>query len=216
MERRFLIFLSGNRKRIYWITGTLMLLWLPVFILVSCSAAGSGKAITRIAGGQLRSRMCRIVLLPFVNESRSQQLDIQAYRIFLAEIVESGIFAVTPEGDLKDFFYRNRISPQTIWDRKLIATLSQQLDVDGALVVYIRDSNLVRGSDGSKQTFISLQVELHDARSGKLILSSFLRRRGSDYTKVLHFGVVDTVSGLLQRMAREIIEIWEEEGVSGC
>lgn len=192
-------------------------LWLlPLLVLVSCSASGSGKTITRVAGGELRSKVCRVVLLPFVNESRSEQLDIQAYRVFLAEVVKSGIFTVIPEGDIKDFFYRNRISQQTIWDRKLIATLSQQLDVDGAMVVFIRDSNLARGSYGSKQTFISLQVELHDARSGKLILSSFLRRRGSDYTKVLHFGVVDTVSGLLQRMFREIIEKWEEEGVAGC
>ncbi len=211
-----MIFLPRKRRRVYSIIGILVLLLLPVFILVSCSSSSSGKTITRFAGGELQSHVCRIVLLPFVNESRSLQLDVQAYRIFLAEIVKSGVFTVTPEGDLKDFFYRNRISPQTIWDRKLIATLSQQLDVDGALVVYIRDSNLVQGSYGSKQTFVSLQVELHDARSGKLILSNFLRRRGSDYIKVLHFGVIDTVSGLLQRMAREIIEIWEEEGVSGC
>ncbi len=208
-------YISGYRKRVCSFMRQFLLL-VSGLILVSCSAANSDKMITRVAGGELRSKVCRVVLLPFVNESRSEQLDIQAYRIFLAEIVKSGVFTVTPEGDLRDFFYRNRISPQTIWDRKLIATLSQQLDVDGALVVYIRDSNLVRGSYGSKQTFVSLQVELHDARSGKLILSNFLRRRGSDYIKVLHFGVIDTVSGLLQRMAQEIIEIWNEEGVSGC
>ena len=210
-----MICISTHRRRIGSFIALFILL-LPVFALLSCSSSGSGKTITRVAGGELRSQLCRIVLLPFINESQSEQLDIQAYRIFLAEIVKSRVFTVIPEGDLKDFFFRNRISRQTIWDRKLIATLSQQLAVDGALVVFIRDSNLVRGSDGSKQTFVSLQVELHDARSGKLILSSFLRRRGSDYTKVLHFGVVDTVSGLLQRMAREIIEIWEEKGVSGC
>ena len=84
------------------------------------------------------------------------------------------------------------------------------------VVAYIRESNLVAGSSGSRHTFISLQVELHDARSGRLLLSSFLRRTGDDYTKVLHFGVVDTVSGLLQRMAREIITEWVEKGVSGC
>lgn len=211
-----MIFISSYRKPVCSILLLLLLLLLPVFMLVSCSSSGSGKTITRVAGGEIKSKVCRVVLLPFVNESRSEQLDIQAYRIFLAEVVKSGIFTVLPEGDIKDFFYRNRLSPQTIWDRKLIATLSQQLDVDGALVVYIRDSNLEHSSYGSKQTFVSLQVELHDARSGKLILSSFLRRRGSGYTKVLHFGVVDTVSGLLQRMAREIIEKWEEEGVSGC
>jgi len=214
-----LIRISVSRKCVcgfMWQFLLLVLLLLPALALVSCSAFGSGKTITRVAGGELRSKVCRVVLLPFVNESRSEQLDVQAYRVFLAEVVKSGIFTVIPEGDIKDFFYRNRIGQQTIWDRKLIAILSQQLDVDGAIVVFIRDSNLARGSYGSKQTFISLQVELHDARSGKLILSSFLRRRGSDYTKVLHFGVVDTVSGLLQRMFREIIEKWEEEGVSGC
>ncbi len=206
----------GHGKRVYGSVGIFIFLLLAGFLMISCSSAGSGKAITRVAGGRLQNRMCRIVLLPFVNESQSQQLDVQAYRIFLAEIVKSGIFKVVPEGDLKDFFYRNRINQQTIWDRKLIAKLAQQLDVDGALVVYIRDSNLVRGSYGSQLTFVSMQIELHDARSGRLVLSSFMRRQGSDYTKVLHFGVVDTVSGLLQRMAREIIGIWEEEGVSGC
>lgn len=183
---------------------------------VGCSSSVSDRTITRMVDGQLKRQVCRVVLLPFVNESQSLTLDVQAYRIFLAEISRSGIFRVTPEGDLQDFLYRNRIGTDAIWDHKLVATLLRQLEVDGALVVYIRDSNLVRGSYGSRHTFISLQVELYDTDSGKLLLSSFLRRKGSDYTKVLHFGVVDTVSGLLQQMAREIITIWQEEGVSGC
>lgn len=187
-----------------------------LFMLSGCTSSVSDRTITRMADGQLKRRVCRVVLLPFVNESRSLSLDVQAYRIFLTEIAGSGIFKVTPEGDLKNFLYRNRIRPDAIWDHKLVADLSRQLDVDGALVVYIRDSNLVRGSYGSRNTFISLQVELYDTDSGKLLLSSFLRRKGADYTTVLHFGVVDTVSGLLQQMAREIITIWQEEGVSGC
>jgi len=84
------------------------------------------------------------------------------------------------------------------------------------IVAYIRDSNLVAGASGSRNAFVSLQVELHEAHSGRLLLSSFLRRTGDDYAKVLHFGVVDTVSGLLQRMFLEIISEWQEKGVSGC
>jgi hypothetical protein len=187
-----------------------------IFILCGCSASTPDRTITKIVDGQLKRQVCRVVLLPFVNESKSLALDVQAYRIFLAEIVKSGVFKVVPEGDLEHFLYRNRIPTDAIWDRKLVATLSRQLEVDGALVVYIRESNLVQGSYGSKHTFISLQVELYDTDSGRLLLSSFLRRKGADYTKVLHFGVVDTVSGLLQHMAREIIEIWQEEDVSGC
>lgn len=192
----------------------LLLLVMLFFITVSCSS--SQRAITRVAGGKLRAQVCRVVLLPFVNESRSQKLDIQAYRIFMAEIVKSGIFKVVPEGDLRHFLYRNRITTDAIWDKELVASLSRQLEVDGALVVYIRDSNLSLGSYGSKDSFVSLQVELHDARTGRLLLSSFLRRSGVEYTKMLHFGVVDTVSGLLQKMAQEIIEVWSEEDISGC
>jgi hypothetical protein len=189
---------------------------LLALMLCGCSASAPDRTITKIADGQLKRQVCRVVLLPFVNESKSLALDVQAYRIFLAEIVRSGVFKVVPEGDLKHFLYRNRIPTDAIWDRKLVATLSRQLEVDGALVVYIRESNLVQGSYGSKHTFISLQVELYDTDSGRLLLSSFLRRKGTDYTKGLHLGVVDTVRGLLQHMAREIIEIWQEEDVSGC
>jgi len=192
-------------------------LLLTACLLPACSTPNSQKTITRVVGGQLQRKICSVVLLPFINQSQSQQLDVRAYRIFLAEIVRDGIFKVKPEGDMRDFLYLNRIKTDAIWDRELVATFSRQLDVEGALVVYIRDSNLVRGVyDGSKDTFVSLQVELYDTRTGKLLLSSFLQRKGSDYTKILHFGVVDTVSGLVQRMAREIIEIWREEGVSGC
>lgn len=194
----------------------LLLLLLVLFSLVTVSCSSPQRTITRVAGGKLRAQVCRVVLLPFVNESQSQELDIQAYRIFMAEIVKSGIFKVVPEGDLKHFLCRNRITTDAIWDKELVASLSRQLEVDGALVVYIRDSNLSRGSYGSKDTFVSLQVELHDARTGRLLLSSFLRRSGVEYTKMLHFGVIDTVSGLLQKMAQEIIEVWSEEDISGC
>ncbi|MBN2808877.1 MAG: hypothetical protein JXR80_05225 [Deltaproteobacteria bacterium] len=154
--------------------------------------------------------------MPFVNESRSPQLSTQAYRIFFSEIVGSSLFRVEPEGDLQLFLYRNRIRPDTIWNRDLFVALAQQLEVDGVVIAYIRESNLVAGASGSRNAYVSLQVELHDARSGRLVLSSFLRRTGDDYTKVLHFGVVDTVSGLLQKMAKEIINEWREKGVSGC
>ena len=184
--------------------------------LMVAACSDSRRAITRVAGRTLKAQVCRVVLLPFVNESRSPQLSTQAYRIFFSEIVKSGLFQVEPEGDLQLFLYRNRIRPNALLDQAFFTSLYQQLEVEGVVVVYIRESNLAAGASGSYNTFISLQVELHDARSGRLLLSSFLRRTGIDYTKVLHFGVVDTVSGLLQRMAQEIITEWQEKGVSGC
>ena len=162
---------SAGRIMIRLLPGVMILLAL---MLCGCSASAPDRTITKIADGQLKRQVCRVVLLPFVNESKSLALDVQAYRIFLAEIVRSEVFKVVPEGDLKHFLYRNRIRTDAIWDRNLVATLSRQLEVDGALVVYIRESNLVQGSYGSKHTFISLQVELYDTDSGRLLLSSFL------------------------------------------
>ncbi len=196
-----------------WFLRIFCMLLLMMFIW-SCSPPR--RTITKVAGKTLEVKVCRVVLLPFVNESRSPQLSTQAYRIFLSEIVQSKLFQIEPEGDLRHFLYRNRVRTDTIWNNQLYALLAQQLGVDAVIVAYIRDSNLVAGASGSRNAFVSLQVELHEAHSGRLLLSSFLRRTGDDYAKVLHFGVVDTVSGLLQRMFLEIISEWQEKGVSGC
>ena len=205
-----------NGENVHFCSRGFVVLGQMLLLMVITSCSGSQRTITRVAGQVSGVRVCRVALLPFVNESRSPQLGAQAHSVFYSEIVKSGLFRVEPEGDLQLFYYRNRIRPNEIRDRTFFTSLSQQLEVEGVVVAYIRESNLVAGSSGSRSSFVSLQVELHDARSGRLLLSSFLRRTGDDYTKVLHFGVVDTVSGLLQRMAQEIITEWQEKGVSGC
>ena len=207
--------LSGGENVNVRSSGCMVSVLALLLVLVSACSVPR-RTITKVASSASDIKLCRVVLLPFINESRSPQLSTQAYRIFFSEIARSALFRVEPEGDLQLFLYRNRIRSDTIWNSKLFLDLAQQLEVDGVVVAYIRGSNLAAGSSGSRNAFISLQVELHDARTGRLVLSSFLRRTGEDYTKLLHFGVVDTVSGLLQRMALEIISEWQEKGVSGC
>jgi len=86
-----------------WFLRIFCMLLLMMFIW-SCSPPR--RTITKVAGKTLEVKVCRVVLLPFVNESRSPQLSTQAYRIFLSEIVQSKLFQIEPEGDLRHFLYR--------------------------------------------------------------------------------------------------------------
>jgi hypothetical protein len=57
---------------------------------------------------------------------------------------------------------------------------------------------------------------LIDTVSGARIAVTFLQRRGSDYQKIIHFGLLTTVSGLLREMAREIFNQWRTYNYGGC
>ena len=73
-----------------------------------------------------------------------------------------------------------------------------------------------RGVNGTVDPFLTLEIRICDGRSGHTLWTAFHRRQGSYYTEVMHFGKIDTVTGLSRQMAVEIINLWFDKGLAQC
>ncbi len=183
-------------------------------LLMLSACAGRPALQTRVTAGA-DTRVCSLAVLPFDNWTTKPEADLLAYRLFNSALVSSGHFNVVAEGDVGLFRLRQRLLPGTLLHKSLYDALADQLSVDvvvlGRVVEMGMDSR--RGSD--LVPFVALQVDLHDLRSDRLLLSTVHQRWGDDYRKIMHFGLVTTTSGVLQKMSQEIINDWKLKGV-GC
>ena len=66
---------------------------------------------------------------------------------------------------------------------------------------------------GNTVPFMSVNIRLMDAATGRMLWSTYHRRVGEEYRKVMHFGMVNTVTRLAHRMSKEIIKRWIKEGL---
>ncbi|MBN1930617.1 MAG: hypothetical protein JW786_03290 [Desulfobacterales bacterium] len=163
-----------------------------------------------------RPSICRIAILPFVNESRKPEASLQVYRIFLNELVASGQYIVEPEGEVRLFLTRNRLFPQKLMDASIYAEFARQLQVDAVIRGKVIDYDMKEIQGSEIIPHLTLQIEIFEARSGRMLLNTFHRRNGNDYQTTLHFGTVKTMSGLVARVTKEIYEDWLEKEIGGC
>ncbi|MCK4536752.1 MAG: hypothetical protein KAT93_07040 [Desulfuromonadales bacterium] len=159
--------------------------------------------------------LCKIAVLPFTNETEQKTAAVQVYRIFISELIASGIYRVEPEGEVYFFMNRNRLRLGDILDSQTYAELAQQLEVDAVVRGRVIELEDKRGRSGSVP-HCALQIDLVSAENGALLASVYHRRSGDDYQKILHFGTIRTVSGLVAQVSREVITAWQEKGLSHC
>ncbi|NPA25035.1 MAG: hypothetical protein GXO34_04325 [Deltaproteobacteria bacterium] len=187
---------------------------LLLFFLFLPGGCGSRpEPITKTLTTGPPARICRVAILPFTCNNGDPRLGLKAERIFFSELVQAHLFQVLPEGDIELFFYRNRILPETAPGTDELRAMREQLGIDAVITGRI---NTIEHSHIGPGYLISLELDLVDTVNGEKIAATFLRRRGTDYQKVLHFGLITTVSGLLQQMARDIFQQWRLQGYGGC
>ena len=189
---------------------------LALFFLLLPACASKNRPITKLFTLSERTKVCRVAIFPFSDTYSSTGLALKAERIFFSELVNSALFEVVPEGDVKLFFRRNRIIPGTVFDSPQLTAIHNQLAVDAVIIGRINESGRSGGRGRNAGNFVSIQLDIVDTRAGKKMAATYLRRAGSDYKKIIHFGMVATESGLLGHMAREIFAEWRRQGLGGC
>ena len=193
-----------------------------IFVGISClalSACLPGSAPETLEVSAFSGKtVCRIAVLPFLNESREKDAGDLMYRVFLNELTAAGISEVVSEGDVRQFMTLFRQMPQEIHatSTPLMAQMAEQLGADalvrGRIVQYGTESV---GQD-ARIPFVALQVEMVSVMDGARLFSTFHRRSGNDYRKALHFGLVRTKTGLFVRVASEVIDDWRSKGEFSC
>lgn len=187
-----------------------------VLLLLTVSGCLSQRSPqVRLAAATSGRSVCRLAVLPFTNETGQPAAAVQVYRIFTSELIAAGAYQVEPEGEVYFFLNRSRLRPGDLFDSENYAELARQLEVDVIVRGRVIALESRKGANGSVP-HCALQIDLLSADNGELLASTYHRRSGDDFQKVLHFGTIRTTSELLAQISREVITAWKKKGLSHC
>ncbi len=162
-----------------------------------------------------KTRVCKVAILPFSNESGYPMGGVLLYRVFLAEMVTKRGYQVVGEGDVRKVIIQQRSMPGQTPDYEFYKVLVESLGVDAVVTGRVIQMEEVR-KGREIEPKVAFWLEVRDARNGKVIWNTYNRKRGGDYRKLMHFGVISTVTALARRMCDEVLRDWEREGLEGC
>ena len=133
----------------------------------------------------------------------------------MAEIIKSSRLEVIHEGDVRKLYRQLRIYPgqQPNFAQLTIvaARLNAQLLVTGT-IIEAKDKLSSRAPNPS----LTFTLQLINAQTGRTLWNTYHKRNGQHYQKILHFGIIASLSGLARRMSQEIIDLWTREGLKSC
>lgn len=160
--------------------------------------------------------VCRVAVLPFVSDSKFPLGDAIVSKVFATQFQNSGNFILIQDGDVLKAYQQLHIlpgRPPTLEQLQIIADrVGAQFLITGVVLEMREDP----GENGTVNPLLSLEVKFCDGRSGQTLWIAFHRRQGNYYTKIMHFGSINTVTGLCRQMAVEIINLWFKKGLAQC
>ncbi len=186
-------------------------------LLASAGCQFRGPTTTTIAQPKPLSSSCRVILLPFLNDSDDENMGLIAEKICESELINREAKVIN-EADVRLFLQKKRLFLSqwlTSADKTFYQDMARDLKVEKIVSGKVFSVGLETVQGASLPT-ASLQLELRDADTGHLLASSFLTRSGDDYRLMMHFGVVRTQSELVQMMIGEIFDDWIDKGVVNC
>ena len=192
--------------------------WLLFTLVVLVSACSLREAPTVLKQGQLPNggKICRVAVLPFVNQSGYVVGDDIFARVFASELANLGNYQVAQEGDVRKFFQQMQVLPNQRLNieqlRALADRLGAQVIISGT-IVEMRDMN---ESERVLNPSIAVIVRIIEGDSGRTLWASYNRREGTQYRKIMHFGLVNSVTSLAKHMSSEIVAAWQKEGFGKC
>lgn len=188
---------------------------LPCALCILIAGCGMSKPRLSKLSSLLDGGSCQVALFPFLNESKYPQGDLVLYRMFASELVRSGKFQVAPEGETRKIFRQMGVLPNSLLDieQTLIAAdrLGAELVVSGT--IFEMDEDIRYKMVVPSLTF---SITIYEAATGRILWTTYHKRRGDDYRRVMHFGMISTLSALARQMSEEVVNLWIEEGLGNC
>lgn len=189
--------------------------FLLAFLLLAGSACTSFKPAPAKKNGHECAPVCRVAFLPFINSSRFEQGNVIVQRILGAELNRIGGAEVASEGDVRNIYRELRIFPNQHPDIEQIKVIGSRLDAQIIISGRITEMEEKMG-DNYVNPVMGVILQVYDGNTGKSLWTTYHRKEGSDYRKIMHFGLVNTVTQLSRIMADEIIDQWFAEGMKRC
>ncbi len=160
-------------------------------------------------------QVCSVGVLPLINRSGYGQGDTIIYRVILAELVNHRSWRLALEGDVRRIYRELRLRPWIQPSPEQMQIIASRLGVDvlvGGEILEMKEQ--VEGD--RVNPLLKLQLQVYNGKDGTLLWSTYHGREGSDYRKLMHFGLSNTVSQLGKKMMKEILRLWEEEELLAC
>lgn len=202
---------DGFSMKIHFIALTVIICEL-LFLVTSCT---HNKPILQQFAPLPEDTLCRIAILPFANSSKYPNADLIVNRIFSAELVKTGSFQLVPEGDIWKVYQQLMIYPTQQPRLEQLRIISDRLDAQ--LLIMGTIFELSEKTDGKAvNPILVLKLQLLEADSGKTLWLTHLRREGKQYRKVMHFGLINTITELIRICSNEILELWYANGLKKC
>jgi hypothetical protein len=156
--------------------------------------------------------ICRVAVLPFFNETKFPYGDAVFSKVFAAELQAASDYFLIQEGDILKAYQQLHILPGMSPNVEKLQIIADRINAQLLITGSIIGMRMQKGKNPS----ISVEVEIHDGRSGETIWATLHRRDGLYYNAVMHFGTIHTVTGLSKQMAVEIINLWLKKGLQQC
>ena len=156
-----------------------------------------------------------MAVLPFIDKGSYPRGAAILYMVFVSELVASGKFQVVLEGDILDLYKQLMIYPNAQPNQEQLEVIGGRL---GAVLFVGGDILKMqqRKSRNTMETDLTFILRIYDGVSGRVLWETYHRRQGDYYQKVLHFGRINTITGLARQMSREVIDLWLEKGMKPC
>ncbi|MDF1578663.1 MAG: hypothetical protein P1P81_09515 [Desulfobulbales bacterium] len=189
---------------------------LSALLLGSCALLREPPVVLKMADLPLEGNVCRIAVLPFTNQTDYSMAETIFSRVFVSELVAKGNYLVSQEGDVRRILFQMRVMPgQELSSEQIRAVadrLGAQIVISGA-VLEMRDT--VK-SGRRLDPALAVVLRIMEAPTGRTLWVTYSRAEGSDYRYVMHFGVINSVTALAEKVAVKILKVWENEGLKEC
>jgi hypothetical protein len=190
----------------------MLLLSLPLF----SGCAGSGAPQHRQMAALPSGAVCRVAVLPFVNDSDFLNADAVLAKVLSARLQDSTDYLLAQDGDVLKAYRQLGLLPGRVPDLEQLQIIADRVDARLLISGIVLEMREDRGDHGSVNPVIVLEVQIRDGRSGEVLWTTFHRRQGADYKKTMHFGSIHTITGLSRRMVDEVITLWLKKGLTQC
>lgn len=160
--------------------------------------------------------ICRVAVLPFINESPFPLGEAIVTKVFSAQLQEAGNYQVIQDGDIFNTYQQLRILPDRIPSDDQFLIIAGRFKSQLLITGRILEMEEGRGFAGAVNPMLFVEIQISDGSSGEKLWTTLHRRQGTDYHTVMHFGIIQTLTGLSKQMAVEIINHWNKKGQIQC
>jgi hypothetical protein len=160
--------------------------------------------------------VCRVAVLPFLNDSEFPFGDALVQKVFSAQFQQMNDHRVIQEGEVAKVYQQLHLLPGAAPSLEQYRIIADRVGAQLLLTGIVLEMRETPGEHQTVNPQLILEIQLRDAWSGEVLWTTFHRREGTDYKKTMHFGTIHTVTGLCRQMAEEIFNLWRKKGFAQC